>query len=496
VLPEASVALHRSMFDSSADGVHLAWALLDEQPVHVSQTGEHPGAAYRCPECQQPVHARRGSIRRHSFAHHPGAAACPLQGGGESALHTNAKLYLRWVLQDAPHIRYVARCSGVRAGRPCAEASEREFASGWNEVAVERDVGELRGDVVLLQGGHVAGVLEVFVSHAVGARKAEEFSRLQVPWVEVDARWLLGIAAGASPWTAASPLVARAWGTQRWLCAACAAPTSPRTPGSPDAWRGVSQADADAAARFAAAQARDARRRNGTARWGYVIDYFGRGGDYRRYHFLLCEYDDPDEGPGAGVLRRHDQRWLDGWVIRTDAAEARRAAHGAVKRWIEWLTAYGDRVERTGWIDAARLCDGSLSSPRHRWDPDTRRWVPQQLGIEALVFTPCTPSPEPSRPAEIVQPSRRSPPRGWRRPAQIGGTLPAQLVHVWCRMSPTAHGWTVAGGWDGSGTEVSEGGYDALVIRERIGSALVVSLEQREQCSVFWVADWEPWDPG
>jgi hypothetical protein len=104
----------------------------------------------------------------------------------------------------------------------CAEFDDAVLVANWDAIRVESRISDQIGhripDIVLLAGGRWVGAIEVFVSHAVDQEKAEMFSRLEVPWVEVEATDAL--CDRASGWIIDRPLDPRASSMPlAWRCA-------------------------------------------------------------------------------------------------------------------------------------------------------------------------------------------------------------------------------------------------------------------------------------
>lgn len=171
------------------------------------------GKSYFCPGCDAPLTLRKGDVRAAHFAHRHSGCCSP-----ETALHKGAKAWIaarfRRRLQNRGTWlpKLAAPCRGTKdpAARPASGACK---ASAWfdlrdldyDEVAEERMTDDgLRPDVLLLKGGSPILGIEVLVTHAVGAAKAE---RTGHPWIEMDAQQLIDSpkawrpAAGRFPWT-------------------------------------------------------------------------------------------------------------------------------------------------------------------------------------------------------------------------------------------------------------------------------------------------------
>jgi len=134
------------------------------------------GERYTCLGCQEPVTLRRGLVRVPHFAHRPESTCAAT---GESIEHAAFKQLLATGLRA--HRRFTAqmRCPSCRHDQtttyPLPEGSE---------VHLEVTVGTFRADVAVVRAGQVVLAFEVFVTHEIGVRKAQD---LPVPWLEVAA---------------------------------------------------------------------------------------------------------------------------------------------------------------------------------------------------------------------------------------------------------------------------------------------------------------------
>ena len=153
--------------------------------------------SYRCPGCHTPLILRTGAVRARHFAHKSHGFCSP-----ETALHQGVKNRLAQILaksrtgtrRGAPRI--LVRCSGNPLDHgpgsewKCPGAAWFSLADlAYDEVAVERTTTDgLRPDILLLLQGKPVLAIEVRVSHAVDAGKAE---KLSCPWVELDAARIL-----------------------------------------------------------------------------------------------------------------------------------------------------------------------------------------------------------------------------------------------------------------------------------------------------------------
>lgn len=159
-----------------------------------------PTVRYRCPGCRVEVVLRRGRARRVHFAHR-GGEGCST----ESTLHRAAKLRIvqivgAWRDHGGPRPCIERPCGYPGCGGGVVQDLPRSVTHARAEVRMPD--GSI-ADVVLFRGEQPAAVIEIHVTHAVGATKA---ARLGVPWVELEAAdvlerpyWWLTVQDGLQP---------------------------------------------------------------------------------------------------------------------------------------------------------------------------------------------------------------------------------------------------------------------------------------------------------
>ena len=202
---------------------NLEWVIVDGVPRHVSDFSsilpkQRPRTL--CPQCAGRLTLKLGDIRRHHAAHRAGqicAAAEP-----ETALHINTKCAIAATLSAAAgrdaRLSVMRRCAGVGgSAAACEQTLVREWLRRWTEVLIEHRVGDAdRPDILLIRDGVTVGAIEVLVSHAVSADKAQALAQLGVQWIEVRADEQL---ATPGAWRTSTPLAVLHAGDERdWRC--------------------------------------------------------------------------------------------------------------------------------------------------------------------------------------------------------------------------------------------------------------------------------------
>lgn len=172
---------------------HLIIALLDGRPVTPSEVGRGRECGCICAGCGAPLVARKGSIRRHHFAHVCGQRCA--DSSLESLLHRLAK---RRVCEPGFRLnlpRYLYR--PPRAARPLEDPERpivipvqgvREAAIVVAEGAEELKLGNVRADAVIWVGRPGARkqlIVEIAVQHPCGRGKRARIRRTGIPAIEI-----------------------------------------------------------------------------------------------------------------------------------------------------------------------------------------------------------------------------------------------------------------------------------------------------------------------
>jgi hypothetical protein len=132
------------------------------------------------------------------FAHMPGAK-CRLQKP-ESALHYNAVRDLASELRSRRELAATMRCAGAGSKR-CQEHITEQIAAGWVETLVEARLPGVGPDILLRTGNRDVLAIEVRATHPVTREKAELYAQLDLPWIEIEARFI------RDRWTPGEPLL-------------------------------------------------------------------------------------------------------------------------------------------------------------------------------------------------------------------------------------------------------------------------------------------------
>ena len=174
----------------------VRYALASDGSVADPKTAPKLERAYRCFDCGEYVHVRRGEVRRPYFAHyaerlHPCNA--------ETIAHEAAKHKLVALLQQGiSEFGLLLACQGyidaIREAEPCPDETQLERplrVPNFDYAGVEVSVGSYRLDAAARLKGQVVFGLEVYQSHLVDAPKRAALMASKLPWAEVRAEAVL-----------------------------------------------------------------------------------------------------------------------------------------------------------------------------------------------------------------------------------------------------------------------------------------------------------------
>lgn len=209
----------------TAPGVCLAWALVDGERVHAETMrgvphDQRPRAI--CPCCSDVVVWKAGDVVTPHVAHAPGSRCAATNP--ETAAHWNAKFHVAELFNNYDDDKGPDYPGFKITCRKCNTTSDFHWfirqceLMPYSRVEVEVPIGTRRADVAFVHeetaffneaneqiewehvteemfdrvsskviSRDVTAAIEIKHSHAVDARKAEEYKRLGVPWIEISA---------------------------------------------------------------------------------------------------------------------------------------------------------------------------------------------------------------------------------------------------------------------------------------------------------------------
>ena len=174
------------------------FGLLNGQLVTINDVSSGLSCGCLCPQCKQPLVARKGDQKIHHFSHHK---KTDCSGGLETALHIKSKeIFLKHKAIMLPAVpgqlslkrtvhRYPSNCGPWMLRGRCYSVSEQIINQFFYEsVFIESKIGSIRPDVVLF--GDRPFVIELYVTHKTGFEKIREIKKLGLFGVEIDLRYL------------------------------------------------------------------------------------------------------------------------------------------------------------------------------------------------------------------------------------------------------------------------------------------------------------------
>ncbi len=170
----------------------VRYALASDGSVADPKTAPKLERAYRCFDCGEYVHVRRGEVRKPYFAHY---AERPHPCNAETIAHEAAKRKLvAFLQQGTPEFELLLICQGYIDTfgdiEPCPDEARLERplrVSDFDYAGVEVSVGSYRLDAAACLKGQVVFGLEVYQSHLVDAPKRAALTAAKLPWAEVYA---------------------------------------------------------------------------------------------------------------------------------------------------------------------------------------------------------------------------------------------------------------------------------------------------------------------
>ena len=157
--------------------IQLPYGLRDGRLMHVGEVEGGRRCGCVCPECRQPLIAKKGAKNLHHFAHDRNAD-CP--GALETALHLAAKAILS--------SRCCLRVPAVRLKFASLKSPWRLFPATWvrfDEVLAEQWTGGIRPDIIGRTEGRPL-LIEIAVTHPAGPEKRERIRQLGISALEIS----------------------------------------------------------------------------------------------------------------------------------------------------------------------------------------------------------------------------------------------------------------------------------------------------------------------
>ena len=140
---------------------------------------------YECPECNRELILRQGNIRIHHFAHLTAIDPCNyFTKPTESAIHKNAKLLLKQLLETNIGVSFVRKCKCCEKTE-LYEIPERDVNSNIY-IEYRFDYNGLKiADVAFIENNEIICLFEIYNTH-----KTDKANRPE-PWFEINASALI-----------------------------------------------------------------------------------------------------------------------------------------------------------------------------------------------------------------------------------------------------------------------------------------------------------------
>lgn len=182
----------------------VRYALVVDGSVADPKTAPKLERHYRCFDCGEHVHVRRGEVRKPYFAHY---AERPHPCSAETIAHEAAKRKLvALLLEGARSFGLLLACRGYTDAfgdaAPCPDEARLERpleVPNFDRADVEVAFGNYRLDAAASLNAQVVLGLEVYQSHLVDAPKRAALTAAGLPWAELYAEEVLG---QPMPWEA------------------------------------------------------------------------------------------------------------------------------------------------------------------------------------------------------------------------------------------------------------------------------------------------------
>lgn len=158
----------------------LVYGLSAEGTIkHISQVESGLRCVCRCPACDQVLVAKKGKIQLHHFAHHSAGVACA------HVAETNAHIWAKEVLARVKRLLVPeTRAEHDGQSRVVKKAQVYDFV----EARLEKRLGTMVPDVILLMADGIQLIVEVRVTHACDEIKLEKLEQEGLSAIEIDLR--------------------------------------------------------------------------------------------------------------------------------------------------------------------------------------------------------------------------------------------------------------------------------------------------------------------
>lgn len=155
----------------------MLFALQENKLVSIDQVESGLRCGCICPACGEPLIARKGTKKRHHFAHR---AESTCSNGYETSLHLAAKE----ILSQAKEIILPSVYVTFRSGKN-AELLSPAFSVPIDRVELEKRFDSIIPDIVI-HTGQKKILVEIYVTHPVDEQKLSKLRELGISCMEID----------------------------------------------------------------------------------------------------------------------------------------------------------------------------------------------------------------------------------------------------------------------------------------------------------------------
>jgi hypothetical protein len=169
--------------------MHLSFgALIKESNDYIYPAKAEKKIKYSCPECKKDVLVRKGNKRIHHFAHYKSNSPCEYYNNpGESAIHKEAKLLLKTILNERRKLNIQRYC--VKCNDSINVLTDCDLYTNVSNAIIEYSFlfnnSQKKADVALLNDKEIKIIFEICYRN-----KTYEENRPE-PWVEFKAEELI-----------------------------------------------------------------------------------------------------------------------------------------------------------------------------------------------------------------------------------------------------------------------------------------------------------------
>ena len=138
---------------------------------------------YMCIECGNDVLIKQGTLKSHHFAHK--SSTCKCYTSNESDEHKNAKLILKYILENKIPLTICCKCNKCNKIDNYEIEEISDNSSIILEYRFEYNNGTKYADLAYIEDNEILCIFEIYNSHKTDTEDRPE------PWFELDAKQLI-----------------------------------------------------------------------------------------------------------------------------------------------------------------------------------------------------------------------------------------------------------------------------------------------------------------